>query len=83
MVFSSPIFLFYFLPVVLALHLMTRDVDWRNGVLLAASLFFYAWGEPIFIFVLVGSAFIAYLAGRAMEVGHHRRLGSPVPSSGI
>lgn len=74
MVFSSPIFLFYFLPVVLALHLMTRDVECRNRVLLAASLFFYAWGEPIFIFVLVGSAFIAYLAGRAMEMGHHRRL---------
>ncbi|MCH7555173.1 MAG: MBOAT family protein [Proteobacteria bacterium] len=74
MVFSSPIFLFYFLPVVLALHLMTRDVEWRNRVLLAASLFFYAWGEPVFVFVLAGSAFIAYMAGRAMEAGHHRRL---------
>ena len=60
MVFSSSIFLFGFLPfVVLLYYLLPRTKrGWRNGVLLAASLFFYAWGEPAFVFVMLLSIFI-------------------------
>ena len=48
MVFSSIIFLFFFLPVVLVLYytVCAPSVSMRNGLLLLTSLFFYAWGEP-------------------------------------
>ena len=48
MVFSSIIFLFFFLPVVLVLYytVCAPSVAMRNGLLLLTSLFFYAWGEP-------------------------------------
>ena len=46
MLFSSLTFLYAFLPPVLLLALLRRDVRWQNGLLLAASLLFYAWGDP-------------------------------------
>jgi len=54
MVFSSLIFLFFFLPVVLTVSLLLRP-SWRNAWLLAASFFFYAWGEQGYVFVLLFS----------------------------
>lgn len=56
MVFSSIPFLFYFLPVLLALyHLVPqRQTVWRNLVLLAGSLLFYAWGEGLYVLLLLG-----------------------------
>ena len=62
MVFSSVIFLFYFLPATLGGYFIVKK-ELRNAVLLLASLFFYAWGEPKFIVVLILSIFINYLAG--------------------
>ena len=44
MVFSSLTFLTCFFPIVLALYFVKGSIRWRNGVLLAASLVFYAWG---------------------------------------
>ena len=57
MVFSSPIFLFAFLPLVLAGYYLL-DRRFKNGFLLIASLLFYAWGEPDFVFVMVGSILV-------------------------
>lgn len=54
MVFSSPVFLFFFLPVVLAGYFVAPRRA-RNGVLLAASLLFYAWGEAEYLALLLGS----------------------------
>ncbi len=48
LVFSSSIFLFIFLPLVLFLYFIVR-AELRNFVLLAFSLIFYAWGEPRFV----------------------------------
>jgi alginate O-acetyltransferase complex protein AlgI len=62
MVFSAPLFLFGFLPVVLAAHALAPRAC-RNLLLLAASLFFYAWGEKFYIGVLLASIGINYLAG--------------------
>ena len=45
MLFSSIPFLFYFLPCVFVLYFLV-PMRWKNTVLLLASLFFYAWGEP-------------------------------------
>ena len=55
MVFSSVTFLFYFLPLVLAIYWLARTLAARNAVLLLASLIFYTWGEGYFVFLLLGS----------------------------
>lgn len=61
MVFSSTIFLFVFLPFVL-LGYYLLDRRFKNVFLLLASLLFYAWGEPRFVFVMLGYIFMNYLA---------------------
>ena len=63
MVFSSPIFLFRFLPIVLILYLVIAHRHLRNPVLLAASLLFYAWGETWFVLVMLVSIAANYLFG--------------------
>ncbi|MBR0160868.1 MAG: MBOAT family protein [Oscillospiraceae bacterium] len=67
MLFSSLSFLFFFLPVVLLLYYPLRFRRWRNGVLLAASLLFYSWGEPRFLPVLLAAALIGWLGGMVMS----------------
>ena len=54
MVFSSPVFLFVFLPLVLCLYYnpVFRSRRFRNAILLLSSLGFYAWGEPLFVLVM-------------------------------
>ena len=66
MVFSSPIFVFLFLPVVLGLHVIV-PMKWRNSLLLVASLAFYAWGETKFIFVLLLSIVFNHVCGRIID----------------
>lgn len=63
MVFSSPIFLFLFLPLVLTLCLLIRGLRLRNFWLLLASIVFYAWGEAVFVFLILGSTLLNYLLG--------------------
>ncbi len=71
MVFSSLIFLYLFMPVcLLCCGLLSfaakdprRKTAWLNGVLILFSLIFYAWGEPTYIFLLLGSVLINYLLG--------------------
>jgi alginate O-acetyltransferase complex protein AlgI len=70
MVFSSPIFLFLFLPVVLTLVLLVRRVASRNALLLLFSLIFYAWGEPIFIFLALASVVMNYFLGLWVDHSH-------------
>lgn len=66
MVFSSTTFLFYFLPIVLiAYFLVPRKV--KNPVLLIASLFFYSWGEPVYILLMIFSIVLDYLLGLWLE----------------
>ncbi|MBQ8507477.1 MAG: MBOAT family protein [Clostridia bacterium] len=66
MVFSSLSFLLYFFPIVLILYFIRKDLKWRNGVLLVSSLFFYAWGEPIWIIAMVASTAVNYFCARKM-----------------
>lgn len=62
MVFSSLTFLFLFLPAVLILYyLLPRAV--RNAWLFLASLFFYWWGEPVYLWLMIGSVLFNYLCG--------------------
>jgi alginate O-acetyltransferase complex protein AlgI len=62
MVFSSPVFLFFFLPLTLLAVFAVRQ-ELRNLVLLIASLFFYAWGESTIVLVLCFSILVNYLLG--------------------
>ena len=75
MVFSSAVFLFVFLPAVWLLHTLIpgRCTGARNVLLCIASLLFYAYGEPVYILLMLGSVLINYLLalliGRARERG--------------
>ena len=60
MLFSSMTFIFAFLPLVLAFYFLLPK-SWRNGVLLAFSLLFYAWGEPVYVFLMIAAAAVNYL----------------------
>lgn len=62
MVFSSAVFLFGFLPLVLAGYFLLPK-KLRNGFLTVASLLFYAWGEPKFVFVMILSILMNYVYG--------------------
>jgi alginate O-acetyltransferase complex protein AlgI len=70
-VFSSPIFLFLFLPVVLVLHAVAPSAA-RNPLLLLASLVFYAWGEPGFVPVLLGALALNWALGWGVGVASPR-----------
>ena len=66
MVFSSLEFLTVFLPIVLFLHTVA-PVSWRNPILLFFSLFFYAWGEPVYVLIMIFSIVMNFLFGRWID----------------
>lgn len=66
MLFSSIPFLYYFLPCVFTLYFLA-PARWKNIVLLFASLFFYAWGEPKFVLFMLLSIVQGYVLGRLVE----------------
>jgi alginate O-acetyltransferase complex protein AlgI len=70
MVFSSPLFLFLFLPVVLTVYVWLPGTKARNFWLLLMSLAFYAWGEVGFILLLLASTLMNYGLGLWVERGH-------------
>lgn len=66
MVFSSLLFLFRFLPCVLLIYLITPGYmknTWKNLVLFLCSLVFYAWGEPVYIVLMLFSTVVDYING--------------------
>ena len=67
MVFSSMVFLCIFLPVVFLLHLLLPGIRAKNGMLLLASLAFYAYGEPVYVILMIASAFVNYLSALLIE----------------
>ena len=60
MVFSSLVFLYLFFPINLIFYFISKNNTYRNIILLSFSLFFYAWGEPFFIFALLLSGIVNY-----------------------
>jgi len=76
MVFSSIIFLFYFLPIFLLAYLVI-DKKYKNALILVASIIFYSWGAPKFIFVILLTTFVDFHLVRWMsntETRLYRRL---------
>src|ERR1022692_1266290 len=66
MLFSSPIFLFLFLPVVLAFCALP-GLRLRNSLLLIFSVIFYAWGEVVFVFLMLGSTLLNHFLGQWVD----------------
>ena len=66
MLFSSIPFLYYFLPAVMVIYFIVPRFL-KNGVLLAFSLLFYGWGEPKYLFLMIGSILAYFFCGLAME----------------
>ena len=73
MLFSGIPFLFYFLPCVLLIYFIVPQKG-RNAVLLAASLFFYGWGEPKFLLFMVFSIVQGYVFARLIGRGRRKKL---------
>lgn len=74
MLFSSLEFLFLYLPIVLAVYFCT-PLRWRNAVLLAVSLVFYGWGEPVYVFLMVFTVAVDYVFGLLVEKWRGERRG--------
>ena len=64
MIFSSCFFLFIFLPITYILHCICPNIKLKNMLLIIASLIFYAFGEPIYVFLMIGSILMNYLLAR-------------------
>lgn len=73
MLFSSVTYIYFFLPVVIAVYFITKSRAWRNGVLLVFSLLFYSWGEPKYIILMLASILAAYLCGLGIDRFRARR----------
>lgn len=70
MVFSSLIFIFYYLTITLALYFLC-PLRWRNLFLLIANLIFYGWGEPVYVSIMLLSTMIDYVHGALIEKYRH------------
>jgi alginate O-acetyltransferase complex protein AlgI len=73
MLFSEPVFVFLFLPLLFLVYAVAPRAA-RNTILLLASLLFYAWGEKSFVLVMLGSIAFNYLVGLLVEAGRSRGL---------
>lgn len=77
MVFSSTVFLFLFLPALLMLYYLPVKKShrrlWRNTVLLLFSIGFYAWGEPLFVFIMLASVFLNWYIVLLMDKSLHKK----------
>lgn len=66
MVFSSLMFLFRYLPIVLALYFLAPK-KFRNLILFLASLVFYAWGEPVYVVLMIFSTVVDFIHGKLVD----------------
>lgn len=74
MVFSSAIFLFTFLPLTFIGSLLIRQRWAQNAFLTLASLIFYAFGEPVYVFLMIASAGVNYGFGRGIAAVRGKRM---------
>lgn len=73
--FTSVIFLFYFLPVFIALYYAVKNQSYKNYLILAASLFFYAWGEGFYLLLLIGSVIGNHFFAQIIDKAETKKLG--------
>jgi len=75
MVFSSLFFIYMFLPAFLLCYFISPNIRLKNAVLIIFSLIFYAWGEPVYVLLLIASTLINYLCGLLIGVTREKILG--------
>lgn len=71
MIFSSLLFLFRFLPIILLLY-FAAPRGWRNAILFFGSLIFYAWGEPIYVVLMLFSTLMDFTHGQLIQKAKNR-----------
>lgn len=69
MAFSDLFFLYLFLPLCVAFYFLAKT-QYRNAILILFSLIFYAWGEPVYLWLLLFTACMNYVFGRAITYGN-------------
>ena len=74
MLFSSLTFLLIFLPLCLLFYFIIKDIRYKNIILLLFSLLFYAWGEPIYILLMLFSILITYIFGLLISNGKYKKV---------
>lgn len=67
MVFSSLVFLFIFLPLVIFFYFYSKNIKIKNIILFIFSLIFYAWGEPVYVFLMLTSITVNYFGARLID----------------
>lgn len=86
MLFSSMVFIWIFLPVVWMGNLILQRVNGNaaaNVFLLVASIFFYAWGEPVYVLLMLASILINWAAGRLLGGAENMQGGRECPLRAI
>lgn len=63
MVFADLFFIYFFMPLCLLVYFIARKIEARNIVLLVFSMIFYAWGEPVWVVMLIAYSFLNYMTG--------------------
>ena len=74
MVFSSIIFLFMFFPLFLICYFIPKKIKTKNIALLVFSLFFYAWGEPFYIFLMIIMIIVNYYLTIVMDKNKNKKI---------
>ena len=76
MLFPSEVFLFVFLPIVLVIYygLLRKNIALKNTFLLVASLFFYAWGEPEYVYLMIGTILFNWFYGILIDKVRDRKI---------
>ena len=80
MVFSSLIFLFRFLPLILLIYYIVPG-KFKNMVLLSGSLVFYAWSEPKYVLIMIFSTLVNYIFGILIEDFKKKIFSTYVPNN--
>jgi alginate O-acetyltransferase complex protein AlgI len=81
-VFSSAIFLYTFLPITIILYYILK-AKYRNILLLLASLIFYAWGEPIYVLLMIASIGFNWIIGIAIQSTSKRQIKKSILLTGV
>ncbi|MBR2511477.1 MAG: MBOAT family protein, partial [Firmicutes bacterium] len=76
MVFSSILFIFIFLPALMVLYLLVPRGTGKNIVLFLGSIVFYAWGEPVYVVLMLFSAVFNYVMGLDIELAKKNKRGA-------
>ena len=81
MLFTSISFLYYFLPALIIIYFITPK-KYKNIILLIASLLFYLYGEPKYVFLMIAEIIIAYIGDRkSTRLNSSHSTSSRMPSS--